>query len=153
MNNKTSDTFEYLIASAREAHDECARQLADAVRTRRDSQSRHDLLLHYRREYVGRANDGLGQTSSVPGLARVGAFLIKLDEAIKQQAADLAMREQTVVRARALLMAADRKLKSLEVYVERKERAAAEVERRREQKSMDEYAQRAVQRAASGGRV
>lgn len=150
MNTNTAETFEYLIAQARDAHDEAARKLADAARARHDSQSRYDMLMHYRGEYLGRANTGLEQTNSVPGLARVGAFLVKLDEAIKQQATELALRDQAVVRARTVLMAADRKLKSLEVYVDRKERAAAQVERRREQKTMDEYAQRAVQRATGG---
>jgi len=150
MNTKTAETFDYLIGQAREAHDEAARVLAEAIKQKRDSQSRYDMLMHYRGEYLGRANTGLEQTNSVPGLARVGAFLVKLDEAIKQQSNDLAMRDQAVVRARTVLMAADRKLKSLEVYVDRKERAAAQVERRREQKTMDEYAQRAVQRATGG---
>lgn len=150
MNTNTAETFDYLIAQARDAHDEAARQLAEAATARRDSQQRYDMLMHYRGEYLGRANTGLEQTNSVPGLARVGAFLVKLDEAIKQQSNDLAMRDQAVVRARTVLMAADRKLKSLEVYVDRKERAAAQVERRREQKTMDEYAQRAVQRATGG---
>jgi flagellar protein FliJ len=150
MTTNTAETFDYLIAQAREAHDEAARKLADAARARRDSQQRYDMLMHYRGEYLGRANTGLEHTDSVPGLARVGAFLIKLDDAIKQQSTELALRDQAVVRARAVLMAADRKLKSLEVYVDRKERAAAQVERRREQKTMDEYAQRAVQRATGG---
>ena len=150
MNTKTAETFDYLIGQAREAHDEAARVLAEAIKQKRESQSRYDMLMHYRGEYLGRANTGLEQTNSVPGLARVGAFLVKLDEAIKQQSNDLAMRDQAVVRARTVLMAADRKLKSLEVYVDRKERAAAQVERRREQKTMDEYAQRAVQRATGG---
>jgi flagellar protein FliJ len=152
MNTNTAETFDYLIAQARDAHDEAARRLADAATARRDSQSRYDMLMHYRGEYLGRANTGLEQTNSVPGLARVGAFLVKLDEAIKQQSTELALRDQAVVRARTTLMAADRKLKSLEVYVDRKERAAAQVERRREQKTMDEYAQRAVLRA-SGDRA
>lgn len=151
MSANLPQAFEILIANAHDAYDAAARQLADAMVWRKDSLAKRDLLAHYRSDYLNRAHSGLGDAQSVPGLARVGAFLAKLDEAIGQQEADLAMREQTVARARALLAQADRKLKSLEIYVERKERSAAEAERRRDQKSTDEYAQRAAQRTAVAG--
>lgn len=143
--------FEVLIDNAREAHKEAARVLATAIARRKDSESKHRMLQQYRTDYLGRANQGLPVATNVHRLARIGAFLAKLDEAIAQQGADLALHEETVQRARAQMLEAERKLKSLEVYLERKADAAALIERRRDQKTMDEYAARAAQRTHRAG--
>lgn len=143
--------FDILVSNAREAHEEATRILATALARRQDSESKHRMLQNYRNDYLGRANQGLPVATNVHRLARIGAFLAKLDEAITQQSADLALHDESVRRARAQVLEAERKLKSLEVYLERKAQAAALTERRRDQKTMDEYAARAAQRATRQG--
>jgi flagellar FliJ protein len=144
------ETFGILIEQAREARDLTARGLADAQVWRNDSASKLELLSQYRLDYFARLQSGMAQVDAAPALARFGAFIIKLEEAITQQAADLKLREQSVQAARARMAAAEKKLRSLEVFIDRKQVAAELVERKRDQKTTDEYAARAARLAPAG---
>jgi flagellar FliJ protein len=145
-----TETFDILIEKAREARDLCARECADAQVWRNDSASKLELLSQYRLDYFSRLQSGLSHVDAAPALARFGAFIIKLEEAIAQQGADLKLRDQSVAAARARLAQCERKLRSLEVYIDRKNVAAELVEHKRDQKTMDEYAARAARLAPAG---
>ncbi len=146
-----AETFEILIAQAREARDRAAKVFADAELWRRDSASKHELLIHYRQDYFARLQSGYSSVDAAPALARFGAFIVKLEEAIGQQAVELRLREQSAESARAQLAGTERRLRSLEVYMQRQADASAKVQRAREQKTTDEYAARAARRHASLG--
>ncbi|CAN5125657.1 N/A [soil metagenome] len=146
-----AETFEILIGQAREQRDRAARQLADAELWRRDSASKHELLVQYRQDYFTRLQSGFSSVDAAPALARFGAFIVKLEEAIAQQLADLRLREQSADAARAHLSVCEKKLRSLEVYVQRQQEALLLKARQREQKDTDEYAARAARRASTAG--
>jgi len=136
--------FTHLIDRAAEERDQAARQLANVTLLRDDSRNKVEMLDTYRRDYLQRMHDGLCRVDGPGALAQFGAFVAKLESAIKQQTEDYAFREQVVAKARAVVLEAERRVRSLETYVARKEAAANVVAARQDAKRNDEFAQRIV---------
>ncbi|WP_085316286.1 flagellar export protein FliJ [Derxia lacustris] len=134
--------FSHLIDRAADERDQAARQLANVSLLRDDSRNKLEMLDGYRRDYLQRMRDGMERVDGPGALATFGAFVAKLEAAIKQQTEDYAFREQAVARARAIVLEAERRLRSLETYVARKEAAVALKAQRQEARNNDEYAQR-----------
>ncbi|WP_028312540.1 flagellar export protein FliJ [Derxia gummosa] len=144
--------FSHLIERAADERDNAARALANASLLRDDSRNKVEMLETYRRDYLQRMRDGMERVDGPGALAQFGAFVAKLEGAIKQQTEDYAFREQVVAKARAIVLEAERKLRSLETYVARKEAIADLKAARRESKLNDEFAQRiAMTRLAAAG--
>lgn len=138
-----------LLKQAREARNQAAKTMADALTWRDNSQQKFDLLKQYRSDYLTQLENEFGQVAKVSVLNQHSAFVGKLEEAIDQQSRDMEFREQTLENARLRLLEGERRIRSLQLYVERLLRAEALKESRREQKAMDEFAALAASRISS----
>ena len=135
-----------LLKQAREARNSAAKTVADALVWRDNSRQKFDMLNQYRSDYLTHLENEFGQVAKVSVLSQHTAFVGKLEEAIDQQTRDMEFREQALESARLRLMDCERRIRSLQLYVERLLRTEALKENRREQKAMDEFAALAASR-------
>lgn len=129
---------------------ELARTARDAAATRRAQASMHadqarqqlTLLRGYARDYERRSAATLSQGVDPAAQDNLRAFLGKLVRAVEIQAAELARREGLCAAADAELLQMRTRLGSLEKLAERHAKAALTHAQRREQRSLDEMANR-----------
>lgn len=139
--------MQVLLKQAKEARDEAARRVADALIWRDNSQQKLQMLHRYRGDYLLRMQAGFSKVATTTPLTQHGAFVDKLEEAIGQQADDAQFRERALDACREQLLQAEKRIRSLEAYIEKQLRALATKEQRREQKAMDEFAAQAARRS------
>ncbi len=129
-----------LLKQAKEARDQAARGVAEALIFRDSSQQKLAMLEQYRKDYLTRQHQELKKMIGTQPLAQYGAFVEKLEEAIQQQNGDVGFREKTLQLAREKLIACEKRIQSLELYVDQQVRRLRQIENKKEQKLMDEYA-------------
>jgi flagellar FliJ protein len=137
-----------LIELAVTARDAAATQRARAQRQVDLARAQLDTLKGYATDYERRSFDTLTAGSDIAVQNNLRAFVAKLGRAIDQQAQEVTRRAQALAGADVELAFTERKLKSLEVLRSRRVDAARRLADQREQKSVDEIAQRVVARAA-----
>ena len=132
-------TLQQLIEMARDRIDGATRALGASRSTEQQENSKLQLLVDYRREYLERfaqaARDGLDRRA----WSNYQDFLMKLDTAISQQKELLGQHGRKVDACRSDWQAASRKLKSFDTLDQRRRQAERVVDERREQSAQDEF--------------
>jgi flagellar FliJ protein len=132
--------IEALLRMAKESHEQAARRLAEAILHRDTSKNKLHMLQQYLNDYLKRHHQELKKVTTRPALEYSGAFIEKLQEAIKQQNEDCAFRERSLQICRQKLADCQKRIQSLEFYVQKQIRIHRKIENKKEQKLMDEYA-------------
>lgn len=122
--------------------DLAAEALAHAMKAAAEAQSKYDMLLEYRQEYVKSLNKILGAGMGAEAYQNFQNFFQKLDQAITGQQEVLDMTKQQVTVQRQLWQESQRKKLSYEVLSQRSDKRELKVEQIRDQKMMDEFAMR-----------
>jgi len=138
---KTS-ALDTLIELATTQTDEAAKRLGVAVRNCQDTEQKLGLLMQYRDDYEARLRTGMANGMTAAGYRNFQLFLEKLDTAIagQQQIVDTAKRR--IVEERSAWQSSERKRMSYGTLAARKEAVELRKENKRDQKLMDEYANR-----------
>jgi flagellar FliJ protein len=129
-----------LLKQAKEARDQAALGLAEALIFCDSSRQKLVMLEQYRSDYLTRQHQALKKLVGTQPLTQYGAFIEKLEEAIQQQNGDVGFREKALLLAREKLIACEKRIQSLELYVDKQVRRLNQIENKKEQKLMDEYA-------------
>lgn len=138
-----------LAGLAQDRRDAAARRLGRAQSLLKESQSRHALLEGYCADYRARLAQNASAGVSADEMRNFREFIRKLEEAIRQQRAEVEMLERGVADCRNAWMRARREGRSFDVLSERFETALREREARRLQKLVDEFAGRVAALRAS----
>ena len=136
-------SLDLLIMLATAARDEAARAHARRVKASDQARRQHDTLMDYVRDYRSRAQDRLSGGLDAAAAANQRAFLVRLDEAIQAQRNEMAVRTTDAATSAAALGVESRKLERFKLLRTRRDLAATELAGQRDQKLMDELAQRA----------
>lgn len=141
-----SRRFQPVVHYAQSKEDEAARRLGDSQKNLLDQQQKLQGLETYLQEYsanltqVGQIGMSAGQVQSYH------AFLTKLREAIKQQLRLVEIAESDLDVKRKAWFLANGRTKTFSSVMERYLSEEAREALRKEQKSLDEFAQRSGQR-------
>jgi flagellar protein FliJ len=106
------------------------------------AQAQADQLQQYRSEYLQRWSSQFRQQGGIELMQCYQGFVLKLDEAIAQQASALQHAVLRVEKARAYLAECELRLASVGKLIERRQAEAQRVAQQREQRASDEAAQR-----------
>lgn len=134
--------LELLIDLATNNADAQARNLGSALARESSQAKRLEMLHNYRGEYLGSFDRARRSGLTATALINFYNFLQKLDSAIDQQTIAVQQTQAQTVQARAELVAAEIKRKSLETLQDRRVAADRIVENRRERRAEDETASR-----------
>jgi flagellar FliJ protein len=132
--------YETLIRLAERQADSAVQRLARLMRAATDDRSKLEVLERYRVEYRERMSAEIARGVDALSLQNFGRFLLKLDEAIRMQAALVSQRDTDVDRGRGVVSTARRRAKSYATLAERLAEERATIERQREQAQTDEAA-------------
>jgi flagellar protein FliJ len=140
----TISALDTLIELATSETDEAAKRLGVAIRACEDTEQKLTLLLQYRDDYEARFRNGLTAGISATGYRNFQLFLDKLDSAIsgQQQIVDAAKRK--IESERGVWQHSERKRMSFDTLATRAEKEEQRKENKRDQKLMDEFANRAA---------
>lgn len=127
--------------SAKEV-DMAAEALAHAMKAASEAQSKYDLLLEYRQDYVRNLNRILEAGMGAEAYQNFQNFFGKLDQAIVGQQDVVASANQHVKVHRQLWQESQRKKLSYDVLLQRSDERELKVEKKKDQKMMDEFAMR-----------
>lgn len=129
---------------AHERREKAATRLARANAILKDSETRQRLLEQYCVDYRGRLARSAANGVSPDEMRNFREFIARLEEAIAQQRAEADALRQGVAACRTEWLLERRRKHSFEVLTERADLAAREIEARRLQKLVDEFAGRAA---------
>ncbi|HEY8354986.1 MAG TPA: flagellar export protein FliJ [Methylophilaceae bacterium] len=142
MSKHDTGTLQTLIEMADRESDQAAEALAEANRNLADSEKSLNLLLDYRSDYLGQLERNTQNGLHAGSFMNFRTFLAKLDQAIVGQQAVVSACRQKVAERRKQWQECERKKLSYGVLVTKAETREQRAQLRREQKLMDEHAQR-----------
>jgi flagellar protein FliJ len=119
-----------------------ARELGEAQQRLADAEARLGDLRAYQSEYLSAFRDRAGSGYPVTALRDFQAFLAKLEEALRQQEQVVATAREQAAGSKLNWQGAARQVKAVDSVVDRWQAVEARAGERREQKDMDERAQR-----------
>ena len=125
------------------SRDEAALALRQALDHQARVKAQSEQLAAYRTEYVQRWQGEFARSSSIEILSCYRSFMDRLDQAVQQQAALAERARISAERNRAMLVDAEQRVASITRLIERRQAHHRKTLERREQKLMDEAAQRA----------
>lgn len=137
-----STNLSMLIEMARTARDAAATRSAQARVQVEQARQQLELLRGYARDYDRRSMATLSQGVDPAAQDNLRAFVAKLSRAVEIQQVEVARREDALRAADADLQQMRVRLASLEKLAERQQQDAQAKERRLEQRSLDEMANR-----------
>jgi flagellar protein FliJ len=124
--------------------------VAGSRRQTEEAQRKLTMLSQYLNEYAARINGDHGTATTDPTrIANARAFVEKLEAAVSQQGRETAACQTHADACSRVLVAEERKLRSLELLREHRAREAGRAEGKREQKRTDEFAARAARNIRS----
>ncbi|WAJ69316.1 flagellar export protein FliJ [Catenovulum adriaticum] len=133
--------LQLVVEFERQKEDKLALQYAEA---QQDLQAKNEKLVgldKHKHDYINNMNNN-GQGGISPDhLMRFQAFISQLDKACTQQRAKIQNANKVVEQRRALWLQQQRKRKSIELLLEKQERAALAKQDKQEQLVLDEFAQ------------
>lgn len=138
-----SNQLNTLLELARTARDSAAMRLARLEQQTQQAREHQQTLLGYSKDYAARLQARAGDELDPAAQSNQRAFLARLRVAVETQQREVGAREQASATVRAELATCQRKLKSLETLLERREQEESQRVARREQRHTDEVAQRA----------
>jgi flagellar FliJ protein len=131
-----------LVEMATSARDDAARAHGRRVQAFEQAKRQRTQLDAYLRDYQGRARDRMGSGLDAAAAVNQRAFLARLDQAVLTQQQDLKQREAEVARSAAQLAEEGRKLERMRLLQTRRAQDLLARDNRRDQRLMDEIAQR-----------
>lgn len=137
------ETLKTLINLAEQQHDKASKVFAQAASAHRHAQERLELIENYRGEYEDKMRSHTYQGIDGTRVSNYARFIQQLSDAITQQLLEVKHCEQQLEHTRRLFLDAQRKLKSLQILLQRNQQQQALLEARQSQKMIDEFAARA----------
>lgn len=131
-----------LLEREQTRRDEQMANVRTAVANAEAQQQQADGLGGYRTEYCRKWSAQFQQAATIEILRSYQGFLSRLDQAIAQQQSVLEHAHRMVEAHRQRLVEREIRVKTVERLIERREAMLAKVADRRDQKNLDELAQR-----------
>lgn len=142
MSTQSTNTLLMLKDLASKDVDLAAEALAQAIKMAEEAQSKYALLQEYRQGYVENLNKSLETGVGAEAYRNFQNFFGKLDQAIVGQLEMVNSTNRTVIYKRELWQESQRKKMSYEVLLQRSAKQVLNVEKKKDQKMMDEFAMR-----------
>ena len=140
-----------LLEREQKRRDEQMAQVRAAVANAQAQQQQADGLGGYRGEYCAKWSAQFRQAANMEILRSYHGFLSRLDQAITQQQSVVEHAQRMVEAHRQRLVEREIRVATVERLIQRREAMLAKVADRRDQKNLDELAQRlATARALAG---
>jgi flagellar protein FliJ len=140
-------SFATLIQVAQNKTDNAAVKVGQLNARLAESKQKRDVLVNYRDEYRARLDASIIKGAPAAETGNFRAFLAKLDEAVRQQEAEVAFWTTQIDNARNRWQSEQRSLNSYHTISDRRDNVIAQGLARREQKQQDEMAARSVSNA------
>ena len=140
-----------LLEREQKRRDEQMAAVRNAVANAEAQQQQADGLTGYRSEYCRKWSAQFQQAASIEILRSYQGFLSRLDQAIVQQQSVLEHAHRMVEAQRQRLIEREIRVKTVQRLIERREAMLAKVADRRDQKNLDELAQRLSSARAQTG--
>ena len=139
-----------LLEREQKRRDEQMAAVRNAVANAEAQQQQADGLTGYRSEYCRKWSAQFQQAASIEILRSYQGFLSRLDQAITQQQSVLEHAHRMVEAQRQRLIEREIRVKTVQRLIERREAVLAKAADRRDQKNLDELAQRLLSGRAGG---
>ena len=140
-----------LLERERKRRDEQMAQVRSAVANVEAQQQQADGLTGYRTEYCQKWSAQFRQAAQIEILRSYHGFLARLDQAISQQESVVEHARRMVDVQRQRLIERGIRVATVERLIKRREALLAKVADRRDQKNLDELAQRVTSARANAG--
>lgn len=144
MNLPDTRTLSLLLEREEAARDAALLALQQAENQLAQARSQHEALAGYRGEYIARWSAQLKQSASIEVVHCYRSFMLRLDQALEQQAAVLQRADAAVTNRRAERIAAETRVAAIGRLIGRRVDAHRHAEQRRDQRGTDEAALRAT---------
>jgi flagellar FliJ protein len=135
----TKFTLQPLLDLLNERADEAARQLGRLILAEQDARARLTLLCQYREEYAQRFREAQMAGLTLSAWRNYQEFLGKIDEAIRQQGAQVENSAQNTAAGQEHWRQQHTRMKAIDTLALRHQRAENKKALRQEQKQTDEY--------------
>jgi flagellar FliJ protein len=132
-------TLQPLLDVLNERADEAARQLGRLIAAEQDARARLALLCQYREEYAQRFREAQMAGLPLSSWRNYQEFLGKIDEAIRQQGAQVENSAQNTAAGQAHWQEQHTRMKAIDTLSLRHQRAEDKKALRQEQKQTDEF--------------
>jgi flagellar FliJ protein len=142
MTTKSGKVLGMLQGIATKDVDEAAEALAKAMKVAVEAQSKQNMLNEYRLDYVKNLNRILEAGMGIEAYQNFQNFFGKLDLAIAGQQEVVELANQQVKVQKQLWLESQRKKMSYDVLSKRSDKHEINVEKKKDQKLMDEFAMR-----------
>ena len=139
---KRLQTLQLFLEKEEKKRDEAQAGVRAAYRQVEAQQAQADGLTGYRAEYVQKWSKQFAAGSSMEILRCYQGFMSRLDQAITQQQAVVAHAQRGVEIARQRLQEREIRVATVQRLIKRRRDLLAKIADRREQKNLDEMAQR-----------
>ena len=140
-----------LLERERKRRDEQMAQVRNAVANVEAQQQQADSLTVYRGEYCQKWSAQFQQSAQIEILRSYHGFLARLDQAITQQQSVVEHASRMVDAQRQRLVEREIRVATVERLIKRREAVLAKLADRRDQKNLDELAQRLTSARAQAG--
>lgn len=144
---KVNNPMNLLRDMAEETLTETTRALGGARQQLQQAVAQHQQLQRYEQEYQQSLRQGMmGSGMSVADLVNHQSFIVALKQVVKKQEGHVNASEKAVEQVKQSWVQNKQRLNAFETLIARRASAQALEQSRREQKLMDEFAQRAGQK-------
>ena len=142
-NKQSTQTLTLLSQLAGDEVELAMKALAQAMKQLEQGQQQKSLLSQYQQEYQQQWQAVVQQGLKADLYRNFQGFFSQLETAVQSQNAQIEQLQSVVQHRQQLLQEKQRKQKSYEVLISRANNLHEKVERKRDQKMMDEFASRA----------
>jgi flagellar FliJ protein len=150
MHAPDTQTLSVLLEREQAARDAALLALQQAENHQAQAQAQHQSLVAYRCDYIARWSAQMQQSASIEVVHCYRSFMVRLDQALDQQAAIVQRAETTVAQRRSERIAAETRVAAIARLIGRRIEAHRHAEERRDQRHTDEAALRAASWRANG---
>lgn len=135
-------SLQLLLDLMRDRTDEATRKLGQLIADETNARERLKLLENYRSEYLEKFRVAQADGLSPQAWQNYQAFIARLDEAVGQQLKIVSGAEQRTADGQQHWINENRQMKALDTLSQRHQVREQQVENKREQKLLDEFAAR-----------
>jgi flagellar protein FliJ len=143
MSRQSTQTLTLLSQLAGDEVEAAMQALAQAMKQLEQGQQQKSLLGQYQQEYQQQWQQVVQKGLKADLYRNFQGFFSQLETAVQSQNAQIEQLQSVVLHRQQLLQEKQRKQKSYEVLISRANTLHEKVERKRDQKMMDEFASRA----------
>ncbi|HSH87812.1 MAG: flagellar export protein FliJ [Methylophilus sp.] len=142
-NKQSTQTLTLLSQLAGDEVELAMKALAQAMKQLEQGQQQKSLLSQYQQEYQQQWQTVVQKGLKADLYRNFQGFFSQLETAVNSQNAQIEQLQAVVVQRQQMLQEKQRKQKSYEVLITRAQTLNEKIERKRDQKMMDEFASRA----------